>query len=118
MLQTGQLNEDIVASLANEVGFTDPNPSVTLEYTEAATLMSDPNLTLRVSDDFPRLKLPPSSLPVKDWDRYKFVGFIGEGGMGRVYKAHDPQLNRNVALKFILGNSPEMAKRLDRKSVV
>jgi serine/threonine protein kinase len=33
--------------------------------------------------------------------RFVITGFVGEGGMGRVYSAHDPDLNREVALKVI-----------------
>jgi serine/threonine protein kinase/lipopolysaccharide biosynthesis regulator YciM len=49
--------------------------------------------------------------PVKSWDRYKFVSFIGQGGMGRVFKAFDPTLKRFVALKFIRGDDPIVRKR-------
>lgn len=33
--------------------------------------------------------------------RYEIIGTIGCGGMGMVYRAHDPQLQRNVALKIL-----------------
>jgi serine/threonine protein kinase len=45
---------------------------------------------------------PPSSLPNGAvLGRFVITGFVGQGGMGRVYSAHDPDLNREVALKVI-----------------
>jgi len=51
--------------------------------------------------------------------KYKILGKIGQGAMGEVYKAHDPVLNRLVAIKTIsasLGADDLFRKRFQREA--
>ncbi len=93
----------------------DPNPEqdlVTVEGTEdtlsatARTLVSG----ARPASD------SCNGPPVDDWDRYKVLYPLGRGGMGQVFKAFDPSLKRYVALKFLLAENPETARRFMREA--
>src|ERR1044071_6784947 len=50
---------------------------------------------------------------------YELVSLLGAGGMGEVYKAHDPRLKRTVAIKVLplnAGKDPERRSRLLREA--
>lgn len=48
--------------------------------------------------------------------RYQVEGVLGQGGMGTVYKAFDPSVNRSVALKVLDPDAPpEDAARFERE---
>jgi eukaryotic-like serine/threonine-protein kinase len=54
-------------------------------------------------------------------NRYQIIKTLGEGGMGAVYKAHDIELERDVALKVVkpeLSNNPEIMQRFKQELIL
>lgn len=53
-------------------------------------------------------------------DRYDIIGTIGEGGMSKVYVAHDVILDRDVAIKVLnydFANEEELKRRFQREAL-
>jgi serine/threonine protein kinase len=71
---------------------------------------TDPRLRelLGMSDRAP----PPRFVPGQILDgAYRIEGELGAGGMGRVYRARDVRLHRDIAIKVLDSNAPVDATR-------
>jgi hypothetical protein len=45
--------------------------------------------------------------------RYIILGLLGRGGMGEVYAAYDPELNRKIAIKLLRARGCGNCQRAD-----
>jgi serine/threonine-protein kinase len=62
---------------------------------------------------------PPAGSEPQRIGKYEIVKLLGRGGMGAVYQAHDPLLERDVALKVMLptiAEDPELKQRFEREA--
>lgn len=62
------------------------------------------------SEDRSEFDLPPGTI-ISLSKRFQITGPLGEGGMGKVFKAFDPFMNRYLALKVMKVDVPESERR-------
>jgi len=73
-----------------------------------------PSISISLDDE--STKKSANELPAFFAGRYQIVSLLGEGGMGRIYKAYDEVLQRLVALKFVIADDPDHEQRLMREA--
>jgi serine/threonine protein kinase/Tol biopolymer transport system component len=63
----------------------------------------------------PRVPLPAGT----KLEHYEVISLVGAGGMGEVYRAHDPRLGRDVAIKVlpsVFSNDPDRLRRFEQEA--
>ena len=64
----------------------------------------------------PAADRPPFS--ARFLEQYEVLGILGEGGMGRVYRAHQKSMDRVVALKVLKSLEKDDAARFEREALI
>jgi serine/threonine protein kinase len=59
-----------------------------------------------------------SAAPIRDPDRYEILGEHGRDGLGRVSRAHDKDLGRDIAIKELLSRGHLNELRFAREAMI
>jgi WD40 repeat protein len=83
-----------------------------------ATLSSPPDLTRAASADSAVEARPIGLSSSRGLERYQILTEFGRGGIGRVFRAHDRELGRDVAIKELISPSHVNEVRFLREALI
>ena len=119
LVRGGVLEPSAVVRLAQEIGHGQDSEETAATAVELESLVSGSPESCSAAPDmldpFLDIALDPE---VMSWERYEIGEFLGQGGMGCVYRGRDKQLERDVALKFLRRDDPDLVHRFRREARV
>ena len=111
---TGCLAEDELLDLAHGKRRLDDAPALEAHLADCAMCSGLLSTLLAGTPDEPQRHRGGTTL-----GPYRVEELIGAGAMGEVYRAHDPRLHRDVAVKVLprrLADSPDRIRRLEAEA--
>ncbi len=93
----------------------DPSRPASITATASAGDSTVPSARVR-EDGSTAAGVPPPPLPEFDLPGYRVIGELGRGGMGRVMRAEDLRLRREVAVKQLASGAAGARARFEREA--
>jgi WD40 repeat protein len=110
------LGSTIVPADVKRAATEDASPSAAVATSPAGpTLTSEP---LATEGSPPPAEPPTAARQVRNPDRYHVLGEHGRGGLGRVSRAHDRELGRDVAIKELISRGHVSEVRFLREALI
>jgi serine/threonine-protein kinase len=97
-----------------------PNAEARAQHAATPTLpptlprLSEPRTEPRTNGTLPGVSTQTGEMVTRQVGRYEVRGTLGRGGMASVYRAHDPDIGRDVAIKFLHASLCEEGDCRDR----
>lgn len=108
-------------AFCNQCGHSSPPGTLVCPICEAPTPPPADHPTQWLDPEFSAGRSTTIAIGDVIGDRYEILSLLGSGGMGTVYKAHDRELDRAVAIKVVrpeFASHPEMIQRFKQEIIL